>query len=44
MEDGDARIALVVAPRIGAGPGDVMGVVGDREVAALSRSTARLME
>ena len=28
----------------GAGPGDVLGVIGDREVAALSRSTARLME
>ena len=44
MEDGEARVALVVAPRNGAGSGGVMGVVGDREVAALSRSTARLME
>ena len=44
MEDHEARIALVVAPRHNAGPGDVTGVVGDREVAALSRSTARLME
>src|SRR5262245_47921224 len=40
MEEGEAQIALVV----GAGPRDVLGVVGDREVAALSRSTARLME
>ena len=44
MEDGEARVALVVARRNGAGFRDVLGVVGDREVAALSRSAARLME
>jgi chloride channel protein, CIC family len=44
MEDSDARVALVAATRAGANPGNVLGVVGDREIAALSRSSARLME
>ena len=44
MEEGEARIALVVAPGLGTGPRAVLGVVGDREVAAIARSTARLME
>jgi chloride channel protein, CIC family len=44
MEGGDARVALVVPARDGAGPRDVMGIIGDREVATLARSMARLME
>jgi CIC family chloride channel protein len=43
MEDAEVRMA-VVASGAGFEPGDVVGVVGDREIAALARSTARLME
>jgi CIC family chloride channel protein len=44
MEDGGAPIALVCAPGSGGAPGDVLGVIGDRELATLSRASARLME
>jgi len=44
MENTDARVALVVPARDGAGPRDVIGVISDREVASLARATARLME
>jgi CIC family chloride channel protein len=40
MEEGEARVAVVVE----AGRDGVLGMVGDREIAALARSTARLME
>jgi CIC family chloride channel protein len=44
MEDSEARVALVVSRRDAAGPRDVVGVITDREVASLARTTARLME
>jgi CIC family chloride channel protein len=44
MEDVEARVALVVPRRDAAGPRDVVGVITDREVASLARTTARLME
>jgi CIC family chloride channel protein len=44
MEQADARVALVLPAETGARPHDVTGVITDREVAALARRTARLME
>ena len=45
MESVDARVALVVvSARAGASLPEVLGFVGDREIALLSRSSARLME
>jgi CIC family chloride channel protein len=44
LDESEARVALVVTRRDAAAPRDVVGVVTDREVAALIRSAARLME
>jgi CBS domain-containing protein len=43
MEEAEVRIALVASSN-GSEASDVVGVLGDREIAALARSTARLME
>ena len=44
MESCQARVALVVPTRDAAGPRDVVGVITDREIGSLARTTSRLME
>jgi CIC family chloride channel protein len=44
LDGSDARMALVVRAGGGPEPAGVLGVVGDREIAALARASARLME
>jgi hypothetical protein len=44
IEETGARVALVARSRQSTSPGDILGVITDREVAAAVRSTARLME
>jgi CIC family chloride channel protein len=44
IDETGARVAVVTRSRESTSPGDVLGVITDREVAAAVRSTARLME
>lgn len=44
MKQSEARVALVMRSRESTSPRDLVGVITDREIAALSRSKARLME
>ena len=44
IDETGARVAVVTRKRESTSPGDVLGVITDREVAAAVRSTARLME
>jgi len=44
IEQADARVALVARSRTSTSLRDILGIITDREIAAASRSTARLME
>ncbi len=44
MEQSGARVALVTRSRESSSPRDLLGVITDAEIAAVARSTARLME